>query len=375
MIDALSLAQALIRCPSVTPEDCGAQDVLIEALKPLGFDVYDVTSGVVRNTFFRLGCGTPHLCFFGHTDVVPAGVPESWTHPPFEGRIQDGRLCGRGASDMKGGIACFVSAVSRFLERRPFSGSLSFLITGDEEGAATDGTVKALAWMQENGHIPDDAIVGEPTNPENLGDEIKIGRRGSLNGELIVRGMQGHVAYPRLADNPLPRLVRLLDALAGYEFDKGSPFFPATNLELTTIDAGNTADNVIPGKVTARFNVRFNDLWNATRLESEIRRILDRVGGSYELQVSSNAESFLTEQGRLSGIVSAAVETVTGCRPELSTKGGTSDARFVRRYCRVIEYGLVNKTIHQANEYAETSDIEKLSEIYGLILERYFTEI
>ncbi len=372
MIDPVALSQELIKRPSVTPADEGAQDVLIKALEPLGFKSYDVTSGDVRNTFFRLGESGPHLCFCGHTDVVPTGDEDSWSHPPFAAQIHDGKLYGRGASDMKGNIACFIAALSAFLEDGSFKGSISLLITGDEEGPAIDGTVKVLEWMRENGHIPDAAIVGEPTNPDHLGQEIKIGRRGSLGGTVTVKGIQGHVAYPHLADNPLPKLARLVNALASYSFDEGNEFFPATNLELTSIDTGNATDNVIPQKATARFNVRFNDQWTAGKIEEKIRTILDGVSENYALECTSNAESFLTAPGALTSLVADAVKEITGKTPELSTKGGTSDARFVQAYCPVVECGLINKTIHQVDEYADIDDINTLTEIYCSILRNYF---
>lgn len=372
MIDPVILTQDLIRCPSITPADEGAQDVLIAALKPLGFEIHDVTSGPVRNTFFRLGTAAPHFCFCGHTDVVPPGDEASWTYPPFAAEIYDGKLYGRGASDMKGNIACFVAALSVYLDQNECPGSISLLITGDEEGVATDGTIKVLEWMQAHGHIPDVALVGEPTNPQTLGEEIKIGRRGSLTGDITVKGVQGHVAYPDRADNPLPKLVKLLDALASYRFDEGSAFFPATNLELTTIYTGNKADNVIPSGAAARFNVRFNDQWSAAKLEENIRALLNNTDIPYEMKCWSNAESFLTAPGPFTDLIAGAVEDITGIRPELSTKGGTSDARFVQRYCPVVEFGLINKTIHQVDEYAGIADIEKLTQIYLTILQRYF---
>jgi len=373
VIDSLKLAQDLIRCPSITPQDHGAQDILITALEPLGFEIYDVTSGEVRNTFFRLGTSAPHLCFCGHTDVVPAGDLQSWKSPPFEAQIHENRLYGRGVSDMKGGIACFVAALSRYLASNTPNGSVSLLITGDEEGAATDGTVKVLEWMAANNHIPDVALVGEPTHPEKLGDEIKLGRRGSLNGTLTVKGIQGHVAYPHLADNPLPALVRLADILASYEFDQGNDFFPATHLQLTSIDTNNETENVIPAQACVRFNVRFNDQWNAAQLETKIREILDQADIDYQLETRSNAESFLTPPCLFTEIVTKAVQNITGNMPELSTKGGTSDARFVHSYCPVVECGLVNKTIHQIDEYAELSDMAQLELIYEDILKQYFT--
>lgn len=372
MPDPVALAQALIRCPSVTPFDVGAQDVLIDALEPLGFTVHDVSRGQVRNTFFRRGEGGPHLCFCGHTDVVPPGEEESWTHPPFEAVIEDGKLYGRGASDMKGGIACFVAAVETYLQTHDCPGSISLLITGDEEGVATDGTVKVLEWMAENGHVPDAAIVGEPTNPEQLGEEIKIGRRGSLGGFITVTGKQGHVAYQHLADNPLPRMIKLLDALAGHTFDAGNAHFAPTNLEITTIDVGNPANNIIPEKITARFNVRFNDEWTAETLKEKIVSILDEAGGGYQIDMGGNAPSFLSAPGPLTETVLTAVEKITGRRPAATTSGGTSDARFVQAYCPVVECGLINKTIHQVDEYAALADMEQLTKIYLQILRSYF---
>lgn len=375
MIDPVALTQALIRCPSVTPLDEGAQDVLIDILKPLGFAAYDVTSGPVRNTFFRLD-GTagdgPHFCYCGHTDVVPAGDTDRWTCPPFGADVRDGRLYGRGAADMKGGIACFVAAVSRFLAKNELRGSISLIITGDEEADAVDGTVKVLEWMAANGHRPDVALVGEPTGPERPGGEIKIGRRGSLSGVLTVTGTQGHVAYPDRADNPLPRMARLLDALASRRFDEGSDHFQPTHLEITTVDTGNTAGNVIPGKATARFNVRFNDLWTADSLRAAITALLDEVApGGYTLAFQSDAESFLTAPGPLSALVAGAVESVTGRAPVLSTAGGTSDARFVHTLCPVVECGLVNTTIHQIDEHVPLADLETMTRIYEAVLERY----
>lgn len=370
--DPVALAQTLIVRPSVTPHDEGAQDVLIAALTPLGFTAHDVTSGNVRNTFLRRGDAGPHFCFCGHTDVVPPGDEAGWRYPPFAGTIEGGVLYGRGASDMKGNIACFVAALSQYLQGRELKGSVSLLITGDEEGEATHGTVKVLEWMQARGHVPDAALVGEPTNPGALGEEIKIGRRGSLSGTITVTGRQGHVAYPHLADNPLPKLIKLTDALAKHVFDEGSEFFPPTNLELTSIDTGNAADNVIPAKASARFNVRFNERWSAQSLREKITALLDATGFAYSAAFSSNAESFITAPGALTDMVSSAVEDVTGRKPELSTKGGTSDARFVSRYCPVVEFGLINRTIHQVDECAAVDDLHKLTAIYLRLLEKFF---
>lgn len=374
--DPVSLAQDLIRCPSVTPADEGAQQCLIDALTPLGFSCTILPFGEISNLFARLGSGAPHFCFCGHTDVVPVGDQTAWAMPPFSATIRDGLLYGRGAADMKSNIACFVAAVGRYLDAHGLpDGSISLLITGDEEGLAVDGTVKVLEWMRDHGQIPDHALVGEPSNPLKMGDEIKIGRRGSVTGRLSVTGKQGHVAYPALADNPLPRMITLLSALTAHCFDQGSEFFAATNLEVTTIDTGNMADNVIPAKVTAQFNVRFNDRWSAASIEEKIREILDSYHVAYDLSCRSTAESFMTTPGDFTDLVAESVARITGRKPSLSTAGGTSDARFVQAYCPVVEYGLVNKTIHQVDEHCALADIESLTTTYQDILERYFQPV
>lgn len=375
-MDVLDLAKKLIACPSVTPEDEGAQEALAAFLEGAGFTCHHLPFGEgaerVPNLFARIGSEGPHLCYAGHTDVVPPGPLERWRSGPFDPQIRDGMLYGRGASDMKGSVAAFAVAAARYLKDHDLKGSISLLITGDEEGPAVNGTVKVLEWMAENGHNPDVALVGEPTNPDHLGQEIKIGRRGSLTGTLRVTGRQGHVAYPHLADNPLPRLTALAGALAAYTFDEGTDFFPPTNLELTSIDTGNPADNVIPAAGTARFNIRFNDRWNAESLEQALRRILDDVSKDYTLDLSCGAESFMTRPGDWSAIVRQAVKDVTGKEPAYTTTGGTSDARFVVKYCPVIECGGVNKTIHQIDESASVDDLQKLTEIYGRVLTLYF---
>lgn len=368
-IDAIELAEKLIRCPSVTPRNEGALEVLEDVLRPLGFACHRMRFGDVHNLFARRGTGSPHLCFMGHTDVVPPGDEGAWTHPPFAAHIANGNLYGRGASDMKGGIAAFIAALPGL---DTGAGSLSLLITGDEEAEAVNGTVKVLEWMTAHGHMPDAALVGEPSNPHALGDEIRIGRRGSLNGALVVRGVQGHSAYPERADNPLPRLLRLLTALDVHEFDKGSAHFPPTRLVLTTIDTGNPASNVIPQATRAQFNVRFNDAWTARSLGEKIRFIFDKTGEKYDLELKSNAESFITKPGAFTGIVAGAVKDITGRIPAFSTGGGTSDARFIAPFCPVVECGLVNQTIHKVDEYAALDDIRALAAIYRKILERYF---
>lgn len=379
MVDTLALTKALIACPSVTPEDAGAQGILKEHLSAAGFTCHDLPFGGengevrIENLFARIGSGGKHLCYAGHTDVVPAGALDQWTYGPFTPHVQDGILYGRGASDMKGSVAAFTAAACRFVQDYPdFDGSISLLITGDEEADAINGTVKVLEWMKDNGHVPDVALVGEPTNPDHIGQEIKIGRRGSLNGHITVKGKQGHVAYQQLADNPLPRLITLLDALAGYRFDAGNEFFLPTNLEITTIDVGNTATNVIPASGKASFNIRFNDQWSKASLIAKIEELLKATGLDYDITFEGNAESFITKPGAWSEIVAGAVEAVAGKRPAYTTTGGTSDARFIVNYCPVIECGAVNATIHQINENANVSDLEDLTRIYGEILKRYF---
>ena len=378
MTDTIKLLQSLIRCPSVTPKDEGAQILLIAALEKLGFECHALPFGEgeerVPNLFARLGKGGPHLCYAGHTDVVPPGPQSEWTHSPFNPHIEDGILYGRGASDMKGSIAAFISAITTYLNKNGApNGSISLLITGDEEGPAINGTTRVLDWMEENSHIPDVTLVGEPTNPETLGQEIKIGRRGSLTGHLTATGKQGHVAYQHLADNPLPRLVKMLSALASHNFDNGSKFFPPTNLEITSIDVGNKAENVIPGQGRAIFNIRFNDNWTSGKLSDQICDILHETDEPYELEIESSAESFMTTPGSWTDIVKNAVTDVTGKAPDLTTTGGTSDARFITNYCPVVECGGINATIHQIDENAKLEDLENLTKIYTRILERYFS--
>lgn len=374
--DVVDLTKALISCRSVTPEDAGALVFLEEKMAALGFTCYRLPFGEgadkVQNLFARLGNGAPHFCYGGHTDVVPPGAEEKWTYGAFNPHIEDGVLYGRGASDMKGSVAAFVAAVAAYLKDGAPNGSISLLITGDEEGPAVNGTVKVLEWMAANGHIPDVALVGEPTNPDHLGEQIKIGRRGSLSGRLGVDGKQGHVAYPHLAHNPLPRLVKMVDALCDFEFDQGTDYFLPTNLEVTTIDVGNTADNVIPDCGSAKFNIRFNDIWTSETLEAKIRDILNRCGGDYTLDTVCGAESFMTKPGAWSRLVRDAVHDVTGKRAAFTTTGGTSDARFMSRYCDVVEFGGVNASIHQIDENARVSDLRELALVFERVLRRYF---
>jgi succinyl-diaminopimelate desuccinylase len=378
-VNALDLSRALIQCASVTPEDGGAQKVLQDALEGLGFTCHSKTftdnnTPDVSNLYARLGTAAPNFCFAGHTDVVPVGDLESWTVEPFGAEIIDGVLYGRGTSDMKAAIACFAEAASRFTETHgpDFGGSISFLITGDEEGPAINGTRKLLEWTKAEGEVLDACLVGEPTNPAILGEMIKIGRRGSLNGTLTVFGVQGHTAYPHLADNPIHRLVSMLDVLTNEHLDDGSDHFQASTLQVSTVDVGNPATNVIPGKAKAIFNIRYNDLHSSASLDKMLREKLDAIGGDYELDIHVSGESFLTPPGSLSDIISGAVQNVTGREPELSTTGGTSDARFIKDYCPVAEFGLISQTMHKSNECVAVKDIEDLTDIYTAVLERFF---
>lgn len=379
--DALGLARALIRCPSVTPADEGALGVLAAALSQLGFACHRLrfeAAGTppVDNLYARLGDDGPNFCFAGHTDVVPVGDAGAWTVPPFAAEVRDGRLWGRGASDMKAAIACFVAAAARTLagRDRPLPGSLSLLITGDEEGPAINGTAKVLDWLQRRGERLDACLVGEPTNPRVLGEMVKIGRRGSLNAVVVAHGVQGHAAYPDLADNPIPRLVALLASLSADPLDHGTPHFQPSTLTLTSIDVGNPAANVIPAKASARLNVRFNDLHSADGVRAWLQRRIDAVGGRFELRTECSGEAFLTAPGRLSQMVAAAVASVTGREPELSTSGGTSDARFIKDFCPVVEFGMPGESAHKVDENVGIDDIERLTAVYAAVLDRYFAD-
>ena len=375
-IDAVELAQALIRCPSVTPEDAGALDVLQAVLEPLGFACHRLTfddgGPAVQNLYARCGASAPNFCFAGHTDVVPVGDRDAWNDDPFAASIVDGTLIGRGAVDMKGAIAAFVAAVAQFLDAGSFDGSISLLITGDEEGPATNGTTKVLDWLTGRQERLDACLVGEPTNRERLGDLIKIGRRGSLSARLVVDGVQGHAAYPQLADNPVHRLVAMLAALTAMPLDQGSDHFEASSLQITTVDVGNPATNVIPAQASAAFNIRFNDHHRSADLVQWLHRQLRAVGGQYHMEVHVSGESFLTPPGDLSALIAGAAERVTGRRAELGTSGGTSDARFIKDYCPVAEFGLVGQTMHKVDECVPVDDIRTLSRIYEAVLNQYF---
>jgi succinyl-diaminopimelate desuccinylase len=381
----------LIRCPSVTPADGGALAALEAILKPLGFSVErpvfsEAGTPDVENLYARLSGNGPHLMFAGHTDVVPPGDEASWRYPPFSAHVENGEMYGRGAVDMKGGIACFVAAVARHVEKHGVpKGSVSLLITGDEEGPSINGTVKLLDWAVARGETWDASIVGEPTNPERLGDMIKIGRRGSLSGTVTVNGVQGHAAYPHLADNPVRGIVTLVDALLDPPFDEGTADFQPTNLEVTTIDVGNPATNVIPARAVANFNIRFNDSWTSETIRAEIHNRLDEAAGRTRLRPGKDtpidyeltwrdrpSPVFLTRDDRLIETLSGSIESVTGRRPVLSTSGGTSDARFIKDYCPVVEFGLVGKTMHMVDERVALADLERLTAIYERFLEDWF---
>jgi succinyl-diaminopimelate desuccinylase len=383
MTDALSIARDLVRCPSVTPADAGALDVLENILKAAGFEVHRVTFGEpgtadIDNLYARIGNAAPHITFAGHTDVVPPGDEAAWTHGAFSGDVKDGFLYGRGTVDMKGGIACSVAAVLDYLAAnggKP-KGSISFLITGDEEDISVNGTIKLLQWAAVRGEKFGHCVLAEPSNVEELGDCIKVGRRGSLSGTLYVDGVQGHVAYPHRAANPVPDISALIVALSHELLDHGSAQFQASNLEFTSVDVGNTASNVIPGQARAKFNIRFNDLHTQETLRTLVEQRLTKAAGNRIrariVWEPSNSNVFVTKPGAFTDLAVAAIEEVTGRRPEFSTSGGTSDARFIASYCPVIEFGLVGQTMHQIDERAPVSDLEKLTRIYRGILDRYF---
>ncbi|MFZ4689862.1 MAG: succinyl-diaminopimelate desuccinylase [Polymorphobacter sp.] len=374
--DPLALAQELIRCASVTPADAGAQDVLAAALTGLGFEIHrlrlgEAPDGPIDNLFATIGSGYPHFAFAGHTDVVPTGDVAAWSVDPFAATIADGRLVGRGAADMKGAIAAFVAAAERHLARGA-KGRLSLIITGDEEGPATHGTAPMLDWLETHDLVPDLCLVGEPTSARVLGDMIKIGRRGSVNAWITVNGAQGHVAYPHRADNPVTRLVAILAALKARHLDAGTDWFDASNLEITDIQVGNPATNVIPAQAHARINIRFNDRHSGAELEAWVRAVVAEHAPSAEVTVKISGEAFLTEPGAFSAIIADAVTAVTGLTPELSTSGGTSDARFIRRLCPVVEFGLPGASMHKVDESVAIADVTALAAIYTGVLQRVF---
>jgi succinyl-diaminopimelate desuccinylase len=380
--DPIAHAIALIRCPSVTPDQAGALDYMEDCLARAGFACHRqrFSSGglpEVDNLYARIGGSGPHLAFAGHIDVVPPGDSAAWTVPPFAAEIRDGVLYGRGAVDMKGAVAAMMAAATRHVAAsRPLKGSISFIITADEEGPAVNGTVALIDWMRQAGERPDFCLLGEPTHPTRMGEAIKIGRRGSLTGRIAVRGVQGHVAYPALTRNPLTGLVAAMKRIAEEQLDDGSENFAPSNLEVTSIDTGNPAVNVVPAAASAHFNVRFNDLHNAESLAALLRALIEESlegrGLTWDLDFESNAEAFLTEPGPSVQTLIEVSREITGLTPALSTDGGTSDARFIKNLCPVMEYGLVNKTIHKVDEMTPLIDIHVLTEIYQQFMARYF---
>jgi succinyl-diaminopimelate desuccinylase len=376
-IDALALAQALIRRPSVTPKDAGALDVLEAVVKELGFTTHRLPFGDVDNLYARLGDAAPHFCFAGHTDVVPVG--EGWKADPFAAEVKDGMLYGRGAADMKSAIAAFVAAVAKTGKPpEKFKGSISLLITGDEEGAAVNGTVKLLEWLKARGEKIDHCVVGEPTSMGHAGDTLKIGRRGSINFKLTVKGVQGHVGYPQKAKNPIPALAELITQLATHKLDKGNDHFDPSTLAFTSVDVGNDATNVIPGEARAAFNIRFNDKHTPDSLANWVKDRAAQIAGQAGCEITVTAQtsgvSFLTAPGKFTQLISDTVAGITGQVPFFSTSGGTSDARFIKDVCPVVELGLAGATMHKADECVPVAEIAALTEIYAALLAAYFAK-
>ena len=380
-INELKLAKDLIRFPSITPKDAGAINFLSKQLRSLGFkckilEFKDKKSKPIKNLYARLGKKAPNLCYAGHTDVVPPGNIKDWTIDPFKPSVKNNYLIGRGANDMKSSIACFVSAVNKFLKKGKFNGSISFLITGDEEGLAINGTKKVVDYLKKKNEKIDFCIVGEPTNPNKLGEMIKIGRRGSLTGKIEISGTQGHVAYPHLSNNPINTLVSICKKLKEKKLDKGNKIFQPSNLEFTSLNVNNKAHNVIPARATAQFNVRYNNFYNASTLKKKIITVLSNICRTnkckYKVEFIANGDSFLTKPGKTIFMAKKIIKKVTKITPKFSTTGGTSDARFIRKIAPCLEFGLVNKTMHKVDECVSLSDLKKLTKIYQNILEDYF---
>lgn len=378
-IDAADLTARLIQCPSVTPEEGGALVLLDALLTEAGFETFRADRGEISNLVARFGPKghAKTFGFNGHTDVVPVGDPDDWAHPPFGATIENGKIFGRGAADMKSGVAAFVAAAIDFAKETPPDGAILITITGDEEDVAQDGTRAILDWMAENGEAMDVCLVGEPTCPNKLGDTIKIGRRGSMTGYFTATGVQGHSAYPHRAKNPVPALARLMDRLASHTLDKGTEHFDASTLAVTTFDTGNPANNVIPASCRATANIRFNDSHSSKSLTdwmlAEAAKVSEETGIDIEMVTQVSGESFVTPPGDLSTLVSTAIKSETGLTPELSTTGGTSDARFVKLHCPVVEFGLVGQTMHQVDEHVSVAEIHALKAVYSRILRDYFS--
>jgi succinyl-diaminopimelate desuccinylase len=378
-LDVVQLTQALITRPSVTPADAGAMDTVQQVLESLGFTCTRLKFGDIENLYARRGTTSPNLCFAGHTDVVPTGTRNLWRYDPFGAEIHDGAVIGRGAVDMKGGIAAWIAAVSRYADQAESrKGSLSFLITGDEEGVATDGTVRVVEWLKAQGEIIDHCIVGEPSSSVQLGDMIKVGRRGSVNAIFTVSGKQGHVAYPQRALNPLPVLVDLLAALKGRVLDDGYADFQPSNLEITTIDTGNATSNIIPQDARARINIRFNPAHTGAALKAWFEELAAefavKTGAKIKVETAISGEAFLTEAGPFVDLIAEVIKNRLGRETDRSTTGGTSDARFIRDLCPVVEFGLVGQTMHQINECVPVTDLEALTDAYSALIEAYFSK-
>ena len=374
----IELTKTLINCRSVTPENDGAIEQVSHWLEEIGFkseilNFEEEGTASIKNLWSKMGSKGPTICFAGHTDVVPTGNIDEWSSDPFDANEVNDKIIGRGAADMKGSIASFISATNRFVKEYPdFPGSIGFIITGDEEGCAINGTKKILTWMKSNNISFDDCIVGEPTNPNSLGEMIKIGRRGSVNGVITVKGVQGHVAYPHLADNPIPKLIKILENLINQKLDDGTEHFQPSNIEITSIDIGNTATNVIPKEALANFNIRYNDIFDREKIEEEVHNRIRNLNYDYSIKFEHSGDSFLTSPGKLTKNLSKIIEDQTGNTPELSTSGGTSDARFIKDYGNVVEFGLIGATMHKVDESASIKDIKNLTEIYYQLLKKYF---
>ena len=374
----IELTKTLINCRSVTPENDGAIEQVSHWLEEIGFkseilNFEEEGTASIKNLWSKMGSKGPTICFAGHTDVVPTGNIDEWSSDPFDANEVNDKIIGRGAADMKGSIASFISATNRFVKEYPdFPGSIGFIITGDEEGCAINGTKKILTWMKSNNISFDDCLVGEPTNPNSLGEMIKIGRRGSVNGVITVKGVQGHVAYPHLADNPIPKLIKILENLINQKLDDGTEHFQPSNIEITSIDIGNTATNVIPKEASANFNIRYNDIFDREKIEEEVHNRVRSLNYDYSIKFEHSGDSFLTSPGKLTKNLSKIIEDQTGNTPELSTSGGTSDARFIKDYGNVVEFGLIGATMHKVDESASIKDIKNLTEIYYQLLKKYF---
>ena len=375
----IELTKSMINCRSVTQENDGAIEQVAHWLEEIGFkseilNFEEEGTASIKNLWSKIGSKGPTICFAGHTDVVPTGNIDEWSSDPFDANEVNDKIVGRGAADMKGSIASFISATRRFVSEYPdFPGSIGFIITGDEEGCAINGTKKILTWMKSNNISFDDCIVGEPTNPNSLGEMIKIGRRGSVNGIITVKGVQGHVAYPHLADNPIPKLVKILENLINQKLDDGTEHFQPSNIEITSIDIGNKATNVIPKEASANFNIRYNDLFDREKIEEEVHKRIKSLNYDYSIKFEHSGDAFLTSPGKLTKDLSKIIEDQTGNIPELSTSGGTSDARFIKDYGNVVEFGLIGATMHKVDESAYIEDIKNLTEIYYQLLKKYFS--